>query len=69
MKNEGKKKKKEKRKTKKYISKNMVRTEVQGKKGLTLFKGTVSVISNDPPQKGGNVRFTTESFQAWSDPV
>ena len=63
------KRKKKKEKLKKYISKNMVRTEVQGKKGLRLFKGTVSVISNDPPQKGGNVRFTTESFQAWSDPV
>ena len=63
------KRKKKKEKLKKYISKNMVRTEVQGKKGLRLFKGTLSVISNDPPQKGGNVRFTTESFQAWSDPV
>jgi len=32
-----------------------------------LIKGTVSVISRDPPGKEGNVRFTTVSFQPLTD--
>ena len=34
-----------------------------------LLKGTVSVISSDPPCKDGNARFTTVSLKALSDQV
>ena len=31
------------------------------------LKGTVSVISSDPPWKDGNARFTTVHLKAYSD--
>ena len=41
----------------------------EGGVGLSsdLLKGTVSVISSDPPCKDGNARFTTIPLKALSD--
>ena len=41
----------------------------EGGDGLTsnILKGTVSVISSDPPCKDGNARFTTIPLKALSD--
>ena len=33
------------------------------------FKGTVSLISSDPPCKDGNARFTTVTLKALSDQI
>ena len=38
-------------------------------KNYKFIKGTVSVISSDPPCKDDNVRFTTEPLKALSDQV
>ena len=37
----------------------MCQKVIMDKVGSTVFRGTVSVVSSDPPYKEGNVRFTT----------
>jgi len=36
---------------------------------ITIFKGTVSIISSDPPCKDGNSRFTTVPFKGRDRPA